>query len=225
MLDLKAKLLQAGLVTKEQVEKVESEEAAARARKAQKRHGGKKGKGGGPAPVSDEARWQKRVAELKDAPKSEQYETIRGWVQRTRLDQVKGLPSDDADRFHFTKHDGHISWLTLEPDVKQAVSEGKAGIIAFMSHNGLAHCVVPREVALDVGQIRPEWVRHLDGFEVQTKAPRREGEGEGEGEAEAAAEGASSEGVSDATNASAPADGSDGTDGTGGTGGTGNAPA
>lgn len=190
MLDLKAKLLQAGLVTEAQVQKVESEEAAARAKKAARKHG-KKGKGGPKgAPASDDERWQKRVLELKDAPKSEQYDAIRGWVQRTRLDQVRGLPSDDADRFHFTKHDGHISWLTLEPDVKQAVSEGKAGIIAFMSHNGIAHCVVPREVALDVGQVRPEWVRHLDGFEVETKPPRAEGE-EGAPEGERAPEGGS----------------------------------
>lgn len=179
MLDLKAKLLKAGLVTEEQVQKVESEEADKRAKRAAKKHG-KKGGGGKGAPPSDDERWQKRIAELKDAPKSEQYDAIRGWVQRTRLDQVKGLPSEQADRFHFTKHDGHISWLTLEPDVKQALSDGKAGIIAFMSHNGLAHCVVPREVALDVGQVRPEWVRHLDGFEVETRAPQPEGEGEGE---------------------------------------------
>jgi hypothetical protein len=39
-----------------------------------------------------------------------------------------------------------------------------------MSHNGLKHCVVPRDVAHDVGHIRPEWVRHLDGFEVKKKA-------------------------------------------------------
>lgn len=193
MLDLKAQLLKAGLVTEEQVQKVETEAADARAKKAARRQG-KKGKGGR-APASDDERWQKRVAELKDAPKSEQYDAIRGWVQRTRLDQVKGLPSDDADRFHFTKHDGHISWLTLEPDVKQAVSEGKAGIIAFMSHNGIAHCVVPREVALDVGQVRPEWVRHLDGFEVETKAAAPEGESPVE--AESAGERATSGDVSD----------------------------
>lgn len=202
MLDLKAKLLQAGLVTKEQVEKVESEKAEARARKAARRHG-KKGRGGKPGPMSEDERWAKRVDELREAPKSEQYDAIRGWVQRTRLDQVKGLPSDDADRFHFTKHDGHISWLTLEPDVKQAVSEGKAGIIAFMSHNGLAHCVVPRDVALDVGKVRPEWVRHLDGFEVQTKAPH-----DAEGEAEAT-DGEASSSAPSSEQSAPPAEASD----------------
>ncbi len=179
MLDLKAKLLQAGLVTEDQVQKVESEEALAKERKAaRKQQAGRKAKGGrgggrtqAAGGAGDDERWQRRIAELKEAPKSEQYETIRGWVQRTRLDQAKGLPSDEADRFHFTKHDGHISWLTLEPDAKSALSEGKAGIIAFMSHNGLTHCVVPSDVARDVGAVRPEWVRHLDGFEVETRAP------------------------------------------------------
>lgn len=208
MLDLKAKLLQAGLVTEEQVQKAESDEAEARAKKAA-RHGGArpKGKGSGKGkgkgnkgggPQSDDERWQKRVAELKEAPKSDQYDAIRGWVARTRLDQAKGLPSENAERFHFTKHDGHISWLTLEPPVKQALSEGKAGIIAFMSHNGLAHCVVPREVALDVGQVRPEWVRHLDGFAVETRAPSDEkASDEGAGDDSTSAESASAESASD----------------------------
>jgi len=105
------------------------------------------------------------------ATKSEQYDVIRGWVQRTRIDSPKGLPSDSAARFHFPRHDGHIAWLTLEPPVKAQLSEGKAGIIGFMSHNCFTHCVVPQDVAADVGKIRPDWVRHLEGFEVQTLAP------------------------------------------------------
>lgn len=172
MLDLKAKLLQAGLVTEEQVHRVEAEEQASRDRRREKRSQGKGRTGSGAPPPSEAERWQRRVAGLRDAPKAEQYETIRGWVQRTRLDPVKGLPSDGADRFHFARHDGHISWLTLEPEVKAALVEGRAGIIAFMSHNGLAHCVVPRDVAQDVGTVRAEWVRHLDGYDVLTEAPK-----------------------------------------------------
>lgn len=200
MLDLKAKLLQAGLVTEEQVSQVESAEAAERERRAAARQGKKqKGGGGGKpkgtaSPASEQERWERRVAELREAPKSDQYDAIRGWVQRTRLDQAKGLPSENADRFHFTKHDGHISWLTLEPDLKQQLSEGKAGIIAFMSHNGLAHCVVPKDVAADVGKVKPEWVRHLDGFPVQTNVPGAEPEPATEA---TAAEGPAAEGSDD----------------------------
>ncbi|MFZ9887072.1 MAG: DUF2058 family protein [Myxococcota bacterium] len=175
MLDLKAKLLKAGLVTEEQVHRVEAEEQAVRDRRREKHAQGKTRAKNSAPPPSEAERWQRRVEGLKEAPKAEQYETIRGWVQRTRLDPVKGLPSDGADRFHFARHDGHISWLTLEPEVKAALAEGRAGIIAFMSHNGLAHCVVPRDVAQDVGTVRPEWVRHLDGFDVVTLAPKETG--------------------------------------------------
>lgn len=174
MLDLKAQLLKAGLVTEEQVQKVETDQQHSHG-KGGKSAPRKKGKR---PPASEEERWERRVEQLKEAPKSEQYEVIRGWVQRTRLDPAKGLPSEQAERFHFTRHDGHIAWLTLEPALKAQLSEGKAGIIAFMSHNGLAHCVVPQDVASDVGKIRPDWVRHLVGFEVQTEAPRTPGEPE-----------------------------------------------
>jgi uncharacterized protein YaiL (DUF2058 family) len=180
VLDLKAKLLQAGLVDEDQVEKVEKEQAEAREKKKARREqrrggksggkGGKGGKGGGrPGPVDDDARWERRVAELADAPKSDQYDAVRGWVKRTRLDAEKGLPSEEADRFHFETFERSISWLTIEPDVKKKLSEGEAGIIAYMSFNGLKHCVVPKDVAADVGRVRPDWVRVLDGFEVLSK--------------------------------------------------------
>ncbi len=169
MLDLKAQLLKAGLVTEAQVEKAESDQQASRASRPEKKKG--KGPAGKRPPASEEERWARRVEQLKAAPKSEQYEVIRGWVQRTRIDSPKGLPSDEAERFHFAKHDGHIAWLTLEPAVKKQLSEGEAGIIGFMSHNGLTYCVVPKDAAHDVGKVRPDWVRHLVGFEVETRVP------------------------------------------------------
>ena len=150
MLDLKAKLLAAGLVTKDQVDKVEAEQQAKKQKKP-------------PQKRDDEAaRWAKRVAELAAAGKAEQYEAIRGWVDRLRLDQVKGL-SETAERFHFAKSDGSISWMSVEPDVKEKLAQGEAGIIAYMSNNGLTHAVVPKDVAKDVHTIRPEWLRVLHG--------------------------------------------------------------
>jgi hypothetical protein len=158
MLDLKAKLLEAGVVSEDDAERVEREEADKQRKKAQRQ-----------ADKKERSRWKKRITQLQSAGKSEQYETIRGWVQRTRLDPEKGLPSEEADRFHYETADGKVSWLTLEPDVKEKITKGEAGIIAWMSFNGLKHCVVPRDVAEDVGAVRPEWVRHLDGFDVVKK--------------------------------------------------------
>lgn len=155
MLDLKAKLLAAGLVTKDQVDKVEAEQQA----KKQKRKP--------PSKHDDEAaRWAKRIKELQAAGKAEQYEAIRGWVDRSRLDQAKGL-SETAERFHFAKADGSISWMSVEPDVKEKLGKGEAGIIAYMSNNGLTHAVVPADVAKDVHAIRPEWLRVLHGVTDQ----------------------------------------------------------
>lgn len=158
MLDLKAKLLAAGLVTKDQVEKVEAEQQAKKQPRPKKQD-------------DDAARWAKRVADLAAGGKAEQYEAIRGWVDRMRLDQAKGL-SETAERFHFAKQDGSISWMSVEPDVKAKLGAGEAGIIAYMSNNGLQHAVVPADVAKDVHKIRPEWLRVLHGVtDVEPPAP------------------------------------------------------
>ena len=164
MLDLKAKLLQAGLVTKDQVDKVEEEQQRKAEQRRARQRGGKRGKGGAANAGLDEAeRWRKRVAKLAQAPKSEQYDVIRGWVDRCRLDPAKGLPSEEAERFHFPKEDGSIGWLTLEPPVLEKLKTGDAGVIAYMSHSGLRFCVVPSDAARDVQVVRPQWLRHLVG--------------------------------------------------------------
>lgn len=250
MLDLKAKLLQAGLVTEDQVEKVEKEQAEAQERRRKQREqrakggpkgkggprggprkGGPKGKEGGPrgkgapkgpprAPESDADRWKKRVAKLKEAGKSEQYDAIRGWVERTRLDDPKAMLSENAERYHFPKGDGAISWLSVEPELHGKLKEGKAGIVGYMSFNGLMFCAVPREVALDIAEVRPEWLRALADHEFEAlaiEAPRkRPKKKKGEGDAEGAetvtadveaAEPATAEAVTaDAVVADAPVD-------------------
>lgn len=202
MLDLKAKLLQAGLVTEDQVQKAKDEQSAERERKKkaqQKRAQQRQGKGKGKRPhkkrpakegespgdkkrnnkkparqkkgPTSEVLWQKRIKELKAAPKSEQYDAIRNWVKRNRLDKEGGLPSDDAERFHFTRIEGSITWLTISPEQKEQIKKGEAGIIAFMSHHGESHALVPKALAQDVGTIRPEWVRVLEGFLVIERLP------------------------------------------------------
>ncbi len=176
MLDLKAKLLAAGLVTKDQVDKVEADERAKQearaAREAKKSARGNGAQGGHrhDAPTAsveddaarDAARWQKRVQDLKAAGKAEQYDAIRGWVDRHRLDVAKGI-SESAQRFHFMKADQTISWISVEPDVRAKLAAGEAGIVAYMSNNGLTHAVVPKELANDVLTIRPDWLRVLHG--------------------------------------------------------------
>ena len=123
MLDLKAKLLAAGLVTEKQIE-----------RSAIKRPPNK----------------------LKGLPKAEQYELIRLWVTRNRLDKGIG-----TEKFFFEKADKSVSWLSLETSVITQVQSGDAGLIAFMSNSGLAHAVVPRDIAEDIVEIFPDWSRVL----------------------------------------------------------------
>lgn len=180
MLDLKAKLLAAGVVTADQVKKVEDEEAqkkqrASDARERREQHTTKKAP---PAPKRDaddpdekrarrehewnEAqRWRQRLTALQAAGKSEQYEAIRGWVMKDRLDNR--AITDAAVRFHFVKDDGAVAHLTVEPDVQARLTEGTAGVVAFMGYNGIEHAVVPRDVADDVRAVRADWLRHLVG--------------------------------------------------------------
>lgn len=181
MLDLKAKLLAAGLVTAEQVAKADEErkEQAARAeRRAQNKEGERQRrperpndrKRDRPPPkpaLSDDERWAERVKKLAEAPKSEQYEVLRGWVERTRMDDPKALPSDDAQRFHFQKGDGSIGWVTVEPALHVELTEGRAAVVVYMGFNGALHAVVPRPVALDMHRVRPEWLRALAEFEFE----------------------------------------------------------
>ena len=180
MLDLKAKLLAAGIVTADQVKKVENEEAqkkqrASEARERREQHTTKKA----PAAPRHDAddpdekrarrehewneaqRWRQRLSALQAAGKSEQYEAIRGWVMKDRLDNR--AITDAAVRFHFVKDDRAVAHLTVEPDVQARLTEGTAGVVAFMGYNGIEHAVVPRDVADDVRAVRADWLRHLVG--------------------------------------------------------------
>lgn len=149
MLDLKAKLAAAGLVTQEQI-------AAAERKKGPK----KPAEGRGPAaPARPRSGFD--VPALKKAGKGEIYEAVRRVVDRARLDPVGGLPSERAEAFHFTTQTGQLSRLTLEPELRDQLAAGEAGLIAYMSHHGLAHCVVPRIVAEDLAQFMPLWLRVL----------------------------------------------------------------
>lgn len=140
MLDLKTQLLKAGLVTKEQVDNL-----YALKKKTPK------------ADTFESDQRRKTLADLKALSKTEQYDVIRRWVMRNRLDKVGGLPSEQAQKYFFQKPDGLVTWLTLEPDILEKIISGQAGIMAYMSHNGLAHSVVPKDILEDVAQVFPDW--------------------------------------------------------------------
>jgi uncharacterized protein YaiL (DUF2058 family) len=238
MLDLKAKLLAAGVVTADQVKKVEDEEAARRARAAEQRKRREEGGGDqrdrgarrdrddrrgprddcprperpraprpaghGEAPEAhdrersgtpprerapkprdtrsfkerraDEAlekrakrehewteslRWRQRLDALQAAGKSEQYAAIRGWVMKERLDNK--VITEAAEKFFFTSYEGTLGHLTVEPDVKAQLSDGRAGIVSFIGYNGVEHAVVAADIAKDVRTIKLDWLRHLLG--------------------------------------------------------------
>lgn len=166
MLDLKAKLLAAGLVTQDQVNKVEQEKEAKRlARKQQKNGKERHHKSNHQAALSDDDYEQKQrrkqVEQLKALPKSDQYAKIRGWVERNRLDKPDGTLSETAEKYFFPKVDGTVTWLTLEKAVHDKIIDGSAGVMLFMSNYGLTHCVVPRDIAEDVAEVFPLWLRVL----------------------------------------------------------------
>ncbi len=158
MLDLKAKLAAAGLVTKKDVEKVEAQQAKAKAKKRRKKSPQRsrnqaRGSGSGVA---------KERAKLNPENRGECYAAIRRWVERARLD---GDPQPGDEAFHFTTHQGKLSRLLLPADLRQKLSAGHAAITAFMSNHGLAHAVVSRELALEIHALFPLWLRVLTGHD------------------------------------------------------------
>ena len=191
MLDLNAKLLAAGVVTAAQVKKVEDEQQSRQARgpqrdqqrehqrehqRPQRAAAERKGdddddekRARREHEWNEAQRWRKRLEQLQLAGKSEQYEAVRGWVMKDRLDNKK--ITEAAVRFHFLKHESAdaavLGHLTIEPDVQQRLVEGSAAVVAFMGYNGIEHAVVPRDVADDVRVVRPDWLRHLVGVTDQ----------------------------------------------------------
>lgn len=101
------------------------------------------------------------VVALKRGGKGEAYDAIRRAVERSRLDPVRAIPGEHASAFHFTTASGQLSRLMLEPEAHAGLVDGSAGIIAFMSHHGLAHGVVPRPLAEAVFEVFPYWLRVL----------------------------------------------------------------
>lgn len=152
MFDLKAKLLEKGLVTKEQVQKIDQEK--------QKKHHTNKDAIKAPIDIQDRER-AKALSQLKSADKNEQYALIRKWVDFNRRDRATDI-SLDCEKFFIPAKDGQITWLTLKKDIIEEIKNGNLGVIAYMSNHGLTHAVVPRDIAEDVSQVFPDWLKVLN---------------------------------------------------------------
>ena len=148
MLDLKAKLAAAGLVTSADIA------AAERKQKPPQPASQKPQKPPKPSSGLD-------VPALRRAGKGEAYDAIRRAVDRLRLDAP--TPPADGEAFHFTTARGQLARLVLAPAIHKAVQSGDAGISAFMSHHGLTHAVVPRPLAEAIAELFPFWLRTLQG--------------------------------------------------------------
>jgi hypothetical protein len=141
MFDLKAKLLEKGLVTKEQVKQASLDSLKINSSEI----------------VSKERIKAKKL--LKSQSTNEQYATIRKWVDNNRLDKPSQIAIDD-EKFFFEAQK-HMTWLSLPKTTADEIKAGRAGIIAYMSNHGLVHAVVPRDIAEDVIEVFPEWHRVL----------------------------------------------------------------
>ena len=142
MFDLRAQLLKKGLITKEQAEKA-----------------GKKSNDRDEHYLKGER--ARALASLKAKSKAEQYAAIRKWVDLNRLDKPEAVSLED-EKFFFSGHDEQITWLTLKKEAVEEIKSGRAGVIAYMSNHGLTHAVVGREIAEDIGELFPEWLKVLN---------------------------------------------------------------
>lgn len=191
MLDLKSKLAAAGLVTAEDI-----------ARSERARGGGnKKKKQGGRERSSGKADGAPRlaVATLRQQNKGQQYDAVRRFVERVRLDDPARPPTEEAQTFHFPTSKGQIGRLVLEPEVLGWVQQGSAGVVAYMSNHGVAHAIVPAAAARELAELIPLWLRVLKGHAGAGRT-----EAELEAEAAAAAEAAASEAAASEAAASEP---------------------
>jgi hypothetical protein len=188
MLDLKAKLAAAGLVTKEDIERAEKPRGGGG---KGKRRGGRErapGKGDGAGPRGGGVP-RLAVASLRKDGKGEQYEAIRRFIEKARLYDPARPPTEHAQTFHFATAKGQIS-----RDVLAGLQDGSAGLVAYMSNHGLAHTVVPAAAARDLAELFPLWLRVL-----------KDHPGAGRTEAELAAEAAAQEPAASEPAASEPA--------------------
>lgn len=96
------------------------------------------------------------VKKLRSCGKGEQYQKIAKWVKLNRLD--RGGKTDKAEKFYFTSHDKRATWLLIENETAEAVKSGNAVVMAYMSHQGMAHAIMPKEIAQDVGTLFPDWI-------------------------------------------------------------------
>ena len=185
MLDLKAKLAAAGLVTPAEVAAAERKpgprgsgrNAGDHPNRKDSDHPGRKdsdhpNRNAGPqaARASQPAAGRGKPAAprsgldipaLQKAGKGAAYDAIRRVIERARLDALHAIPGEQAEAFHFTTAAGQLSRLMLEPEARAHLGDGSAGIVGFMSHHGLAHCVVPRVLAEDIARLFPFWLRVL----------------------------------------------------------------
>lgn len=159
MLDLKAKLASAGLVSQADIDRVDAKKKSRGKGKGKGKGGPGKGKGG---PGKGKAQVRPLdVAALKEAPTGEFYDAVRRWVTKARLDRQGGTPSERCKPFHFAEIGGRVGRLTIEPELAQRVQASDAAVIAFMSNSGLAHAVVPAAGARDIATLKEEWLRFL----------------------------------------------------------------
>ncbi len=179
MLDLKSKLAAAGVVTKEQVEEFDKAEAEARNKKqAQRTNSAEKKQGQGQAQGQSRnknrskqhsgKRPQKQddsgvdVNALKALNRGDAYTRMRKIVEHSRLDdKERTIPGPDDQIFNFVTKAGRVSRLYLKEDTIKSLTSGESAISSFMSHHGLSHCVLPKEVALAFAEVFPLWLRHL----------------------------------------------------------------
>jgi hypothetical protein len=160
VLDLKAKLAAAGLISEADVKRAEAERRA----KAERKSGKPSGRGG--KPISGPPKPQGlAVASLRGKNKGEIYDAVRRFVERVRLDPPTGVPSETARSFHFPEPTGRIGRLVIEPEIASQLEDGSAALIAFMSNHGLAHAVVAAEHGRSIAELMPKWLRVLLGDE------------------------------------------------------------
>ncbi len=178
MLDLKSKLMEAGLVGDEDVKRVEQQEKARRdkrramanKRKQQKQRQKDKFqrlKFYNRQHIKDRKQWASKVEKLKKEEKNAAYQVIKSWVERFRLDPVRPDFTEELERYAYQKHNGSISFVSVPKAVEEQLRIGDAGIVSFMSDHGLVHAVVPRDCAIDIHQVFPAWLRGLNAYEYE----------------------------------------------------------
>lgn len=107
------------------------------------------------------ARDEKKKADTKQAQQRLEQERARAerWKKLLRSLDEESVRASGPRRFHFRDADGHLPYLQVDDDTGRRIEAGELAILRHPVADSIT--LVPRTLALELRQVRPELLLHL----------------------------------------------------------------